>query len=236
MKIVVLTSNSYAWLLPAFGYCLNKHWPGKPEVDVVHYDVRPRALPDNFQTTGLGAQKQQTWSGGFASYLTSIRDEIVLLLLEDYFFVEPVNVEALQAVYSYMEGNPAIAKIELSSHRLAYAPDGVHGTVGAFRMMLSGAETIFQACIQAALWRRETLLTFLDPHEDAWQFETQGTQRMIEARKLGLWSGLILLTDPPILNYENAVRGSCGRSLSELDAQNIRPELRQELVTAGVLG
>jgi len=44
------------------------------------------------------------------------------------------------------------------------------------------------------------------------------------------------LTDPPILNYENAVRGSWGRSLSELDAQNIRPELRQELTAAGVLG
>ena len=236
MKIVVLTSNSYAWLLPAFAYCLNKHWPGKPAVDVVHYDVQPRALSDNFQTTGLGAQKQLTWSGGFVSYLSSIRDEIILLLLEDYFFVEPVNVEALQAIYAYMEADPAIAKIELSPHRLAYATDGAQGTVGAFRMMLSGAETLFQACIQAAFWRRETLLTFLDPHEDAWQFETQGTQRMIEARRLGLWSGLILLTDPPILNYENAVRGSWGRSLSELDAQNIRPELRQELTAAGVLG
>ena len=231
MKIVVLTSNSYAWLLPAFAYCLNKHWPGKPAVDVVHYDVQPRALSDNFQTTGLGAQKQLTWSGGFVSYLSSIRDEIILLLLEDYFFVEPVNVEALQAIYAYMEADPAIAKIELSPHRLA-----AQGTVGAFRMMLSGAETLFQACIQAAFWRRETLLTFLDPHEDAWQFETQGTQRMIEARRLGLWSGLILLTDPPILNYENAIRGSWGRSLSELDDRNIRPELRKELITAGVLG
>jgi len=236
VKIIVPTSNSYAWLLPAFAYCLNKHWPGKPAIDVVHYDVQPRALPDNFHAVPVGQQDRYTWSSGLACYLASVPDEIILLMLEDYFFVEPVNVEALQAVYSYMAADERIDKIELSEHRLAYAPVAMLRTVLDREMMISNDAAPWQACIQASFWRKDFLLRFLRDDESPWDFETKGTERLVEARRGGLWPGLILLTKPPILTYENAVRGSWGRSLSELDAQNIRPELRQELTAAGVLG
>jgi len=233
MKIVVLSSNSYVWLLPAFAYCLNKHWPGKPAVDVVHYDVPPPVLPDNFHAVAVGSQEQYTWSRGLISYLASISDEIVLLLLEDFFLLETVNLEALQELYSYMEADSRIAKIELSYHRLGYAHED-YAMLGGVQMLLSGKETLYQTCVQAALWRKDMLMLFLDPHEDAWQFEVQGTQRMIEARRLGLWSGLILGTKPPILSYEHAVWASAGECPDVL-SRRISPKLREELRAAGVL-
>ncbi len=223
MNIYVLTSNEYLHCLQGFIYLFNKYWNTSQEVKVIRYDIRPRGLPVNFTHYAIGDQDQFSWSSGVVRWLSDVEDDVFLLMLEDYFISEPVDVERIEGLYQLMLDDDSICKIDLTNDRLKFA-HRKHGK----HLIESLPTAAFQTSLQAALWRRDYLQRFLVPSEGPWQYEKKGTKRVKVARKAGDFDGVILGCKQPPLRYVNAIGGE-GNKPKRYDRKKFPTELWDEL-------
>lgn len=226
LEPVILTSNKYLRCLPPFAYLFNKFWPGQ-SAKVVRYEVRPPSLPANFTNYAIGKQADYTWSSGLLKYLDDHQGGLILLMLEDYFINGAVRELAIKGAWGYMLANPKIAKIDLSDDRLK-VPHTIHKDTITQSLIQSAPDAPFQTSLQAAIWRVDFLRRFLDPKEDAWQFEKHGTRRVIAAREAGTFDGLILGFKNPPMSYINAIGGEGGNP-GLWDNKKIPPWMVEEL-------
>jgi hypothetical protein len=236
LEVTVLTSNNYLRCLPPFAYLFNKFWSNQQPVKVVRYEIRPNNLPANFSNYAIGQQSDYTWSSGLIKYLKYHNGDLALLMLEDYFIDNLVDTRAIRAAWDYMNRHPEIAKIDLSGDRLKvpHTPY-VHPTLGIDSPAIQSApDSPFQTSLQAAIWRKDFLLRFLNPKESPWQFEKMGTKRVIRAREAGEFEGLILGFKNPPLSYVNAIGGE-GQNPGEWDRKKIGPGLWGELAGRGLV-
>lgn len=234
LEVLVLTSNQYAHVCQPFAHLFNKHFGDTIPARVLRYDVRPRGLPANFSNVSMGYQDNVAWSTGLRMYVDQfLSNDLILLMLEDYFITQPVNVALITALWRWMSDNPNVAKLDLSGDRLK-VPYTEAEIIGGVQLIESAPDANYQASIQAAIWRRDTLRQFLIDGETPWQFEKRGTKRMIAARTDGTFSGRIMGTDPAVLHYVNAVGGE-GRKPGEYDHKKIPPALWAELAGKGLV-
>ena len=228
ISVLTLTSNDYVHMLSPFAYLFNKYWNDKQHVTALRYDKRPPYLPANFYAPAAGNQDKLTFSDGLRRWLElNYPSEVFIMMLEDYWLTERVNVSAINTLVDYMTHNPQVAKIDLSGDRMKF--DHIdYPSVGNIEMIRSTDDAPYQFSLQAALWRRDFLLRFIDHRETPWQFEQGGTNRIIHERKQGKFDGLILGTKTPLLKYVNACGGE-GRKPGEYDHKKISPVLWNEL-------
>jgi hypothetical protein len=236
LEVTVLTSNDYLRCLPPFAYLFNKFWSNQQPVKVVRYEIRPNNLPANFSNYAIGQQSDYTWSSGLIKYLQYHNGELILLMLEDYFIDSRVNVELIQKAWDRMQKSASILKIDLTNDRLKapHLPVSELNSFANLGVIKSTPDAPFQTSLQAAIWRKDFLLKFLNPKENPWQFEKTGTKRVIRAREAGEFDGLILGFKNPPLSYVNAVGGE-GQNPGEWDRKKIGPGLWGELSGRGLV-
>lgn len=204
MHAVCLTSNNYIHCVKPFAYLWDKFF-GLPCL-VAGYDVQPAELPPGFEFLSIGAQADYTWSAGVLRLLDLIPDEVFILVLEDYFLSEQVDVEAVASLAELIQRRADVAKIDLTDDRLKVG----HVSYGRFRhvsLIRSVDDAPFQMSVQAAIWRKGFLRAYLDPEENAWRAEKIGTRRIVDARMQGLERRLILGARTPPMRYVNAIGG-----------------------------
>lgn len=235
MRIVTLTSNKYVHCLPAFSYLFNKFYPNQ-QVTVVRYDVRPSKLPDNFTNFAVGKQDDYTWSSGLKAFLNRIEDDLILLMLEDYWldgFVQQDKIDSIVNLMNYTSivERPQIVKFDLTNDRLKvshkpYEPKLKSFAKEDFAILQSANDSPFTASVQAAIWRRDFLIKLLQPKESAWEFEKNGSKR---AEKILNKSDSVILGcyDPP-MSYVNAI-GGMGKKPDEYDFKKIPTWMQDEL-------
>ena len=160
MKIVCLTSNGYVNCIEPFAHYWNRFAGSDRRVTVVGYDVAPAALPDNFDWLSLGRQADFTWSSGLLKALDLVHDDVVMLLLEDYFLSERVDWPLIDECADLMRWRTEILKIDLSDDRLKH-PYRLHRPLNNGRLIENADDAPFQTSVQAALWKTELLRRFL---------------------------------------------------------------------------
>jgi len=230
MRIVTLTSNAYVHCLPAFSYLFNKFYPNQ-QVTIVRYDVRPPKLPDNFTNFAVGKQEDYSWSSGLKAFLNRIEDDLVLLMLEDYWLDSVVNQDKVNRLEQMMNNNHSVAKIDLTNDRIKVAHKPYMSPLD-FELLVSSNSSPFTASVQSAIWRRDFLIKLLQPKENAWEFEKNGSKR---AEKILNKSNNVILGcyDPP-MSYVNAI-GGIGNKPSEYDFKKIPTWMQDELKAKGLI-
>ncbi len=234
MNVICLTSNNYVQMIRPFAYLFNKYWSAEQPVTILRYDIRvPRGIGANFHQTAIGVQENYTWSSGLASWLRYAGPDMFILLLEDYWLSEPVKIEAVQTAWDYMLATSDIGKIDISGD-LLNREHFFYTTVSRTNFVIAGSNTQFQTSIQAAIWRKDFILTWLNNSESAWQFEKAGTRRIISARKKNKCSDLILGVKPGAVSYINACGGE-GNLPGMYDHRKIPGWMWQELLSEGLV-
>jgi hypothetical protein len=235
VKIVCLTSNGYINCLQPFAYYWNRFTSdeefGAYPVTVACYDVLPEGLPENFEVLSIGKQADYTWSAGLLRLLDQIEDDVILLMLEDYFLTEPVDSWKLTAIANYIGRFESVVKFDLTNDRLKSAHYNGGGIPG-IDMIESAEDASFQTSLQAAFWRTSFLRRFAVPPENAWQFEKKGTYRVIAAREAETFDGVIMGTTDPPMQYANAVGGE-GNHPGEITTKYMPVWMRDECVAKG---
>lgn len=239
MKIICLASNQYINCVEPFAYYFNRFsGDDRRPVSVACYDEKPPNLPDNFEVIEIGAQSDYSWSTGLAKLLTLIDDEIILLMLEDYFLSKAVNWRVVESLLGLMQHDHDVIKCDLSDDRQKFACDRLGYFWGA-EYLVSGVNTPFQASLQAALWRKDTLYSLLEPAENAWAFEKNGTKRLIAKRnemsdpRFNFCQRLhVIGTMNPPMQYANAVGGQGGKP-GVIEAKHMPDWMWEECVAKG---
>ena len=171
----VLTNNNHLWLIPGFMHLWNKYTNNYP-IAIVGYNEQPTT---STPFLSLGEQLPTSkWSDGLLKMLDIIPDEPFILMLEDYWLYDQVNMNKTNGLARYM--NDDILRIDLSGNRQAYPHEKLdNGLVETF------SDAPYQMSYQAAIWHKENLRKVLRKGENPWQSEINGSKRVGNLRVLG---------------------------------------------------
>lgn len=201
MHVFIYSSDKTQWSLRPFAYLFNRYYSS--EIDVkVYGNTRPLfALPDNFTFESVGSFRPvEDWSTDLMAGLSSMSDDVICLMMDDYWINRRVDANAVRWCYEYMLTHPEVARFDLCTDRL-YAP-GItdYAKINYLDVIRSDPRSPYHFSYQASLWQRQTLLACLYPHETPWDSEMRGDQRLREQ------SGIVLGTRQGPMRYTIAVQ------------------------------
>lgn len=176
MQIVMVSCEKYADAWTPFMKLLDMFWPrrNRPPVVLIS-DTMVSEM--SFQDLGIDEAYWQNKDFGWCQNLIAglhYCDELVLLLQEDFFITEPVNIAFIQMCEELMREKPSVAALRLYPCPGPTGPaiDDLGGRIGVF---MEDAEYLVSC--QATLWRRDVLIDVLkNSGTTAADFEINGTK------------------------------------------------------------
>lgn len=116
-----------------------------------------------------------TWSENLMALLTKVKEEYVLLMLDDFWLKADVDVERLLRYEKIMMEDKDVGFVCLV-HQLE--PSLENPLSKEYPDLIEyGPETLYRVTTQVGLWRRNYLQSLLRKHESAWWFEMFGSKR-----------------------------------------------------------
>jgi hypothetical protein len=181
MDILVTVSDKTLWALDPFAWQFNKHWSPESQVLAAGFASPSHDLPDNFSFISLGRQEEfpaARWSDALSLALQHVRSNFVVLLLEDYWLTREVDLEAVDMLLGYMQDNPDVLRMDLTTDRL-YA-NGIRdiGPLGRLDLIEGSSSSEYQISLQAGIWNVELLRRILKPGMSPWEFEVNGSDQI----------------------------------------------------------
>lgn len=191
-RVVVMTSDKYLPALRVFAWLFNKYWSAAQPVLVGGFTPPDWPLPANFTFLSLGAFADYPvgkWSDALIKLLSSIDDEAIVLMLEDYWLIRPVDQAAVDIGAGYARQFTNLLRFDLTADRLfSYGPrypNDVPDYGFAGHLDLVNPEPgPYRLSMMTAIWRRDNLLSLLVPNESPWDVEIVGTTRANERTDL----------------------------------------------------
>lgn len=162
MRIWMPTSDGevYQWSAAACVRLFHEYWPGHPMIDVAHFDCRP-AIEKTADPAGpvrcvyLGPS--MTWVASMLEYLTKHNaDDLVLLTLDDYAVLQPVDVARVEAAQRIMQADESIANFALT-----WQPCKAKTAYGLAEGVCQFGRWDYWVNTQAGIWRRLDLIEIL---------------------------------------------------------------------------
>lgn len=174
MKIIIFTCDRYTYCVPIFYHFWKKNWPDCPYPLVIVAGEQKINLPEDPMVSVVYQGEDHGYSSNAIRFLSSIPDELCLLMQEDFI---------IHSVQSSMV---------LRAERLCRRPD-----IGCVRLMtLPGPDMLFDEpdaqgfgeidkananwvfSMQAAIWKRKLFIELLREGDTPWEAEgITGTPR-----------------------------------------------------------
>lgn len=171
MAVLVMTCDGYSDAWPPFFDLIKKYWPDNPFPVYLSTESLPVS---EFSVMPLHSGQGVEWSRRLLMALERIKEPFVFLLLEDYLPKEKVKTPWFHQYLDILEQTKAIC------YRVFPAPypdrdfQGIEGT----GIVNPGAP--YRVTTQATIWNKEDLKKLIDPSENIWQFELEGTKRSVK--------------------------------------------------------
>lgn len=197
LSVVVLTSDHHNWLLK--GFC--RQWRRYCPLDVDIYGFTAVNIP-GFEFHSLGRFEDypvQKWSDGLIETLNQTKTEFVLILLEDYWLIRPVNVNAIAAAVQIMEEEGDIARFDVATDRVNCHQARDYGYVDGLDIISTPTGAEYNFSYQASIWSKDKLKKLLVPGESPWESELRGNLRLasrgykvLGTRQVPMWYAIVM--------------------------------------------
>ena len=186
IPVLVMTSDKYIDAIKPFVYLFNRYWRPvsiyeRPDIIICGFTEPPwiKDLAPNVRFESLGEFDRfpiGRWSDALKIALERIKDEHVIVMLEDYWLTHPVNVVAVDHALKYVQSHPFVIKFDLMADRF-YAKDADlnYGTYGILELIKSSPESPYHLSLMTGIWNRTHLLDILHPKWSPWDIEIKGT-------------------------------------------------------------
>lgn len=161
--VVIITFDGYRDVWNTFFECYNKFWA---ERNVPTYLVTNETTPIFNGVQVITTGTEISWSRRVRTALSQIKEEKLLVLLEDYFFCEEINNNDIDKLFFKFD------KDHLDYLRLIPIPyEYKHKEKGLYPL---DERFIYGVNLQASIWRKEYLKKLLyDDDFSAWEFEAR---------------------------------------------------------------
>lgn len=176
----------------------------------------------NIKSSKVGANNTKfTWSECLIEALKKIETPFVLYFQEDYFIEDKIDVNLIYEFVEKMEKNKIIKNIGLTDIGSfppfdSYIPDN--------RLWIVSNTSKYRISTQAALWNKDTLLSYLIPEESGWMFELFGTKRAKKRNDLFLTANRNLYNsnNNPIIKYLHTgiIKGKWHKDIPSVFSKN----------------
>jgi hypothetical protein len=186
IEILVLTCPSYEHLVPEFTRRFHKY-----------YGVRPLKVWSS----------SEVWSTSLINALTTVEDEYLIILHEDFYFTHPIDRTLVDTIVRYMHEHKEVGRICCSTG--IHAPERVFHHEDIFWKYKDDAE--FLCSFDPGIWRKEFLLRYLQKDEDPWKGEVRTSSRAKHQGETILWS------ETPVFIYKDATRDGKPQKVPEFD-------------------
>jgi hypothetical protein len=175
-----MTSDKYIYAVRPFLWLMRKYWKPMPNVIVAGFSQPPFKLPDGVRFLSIGKYEDypiDLWSDSLIDALRTLPDEHVIIMLEDYWIVRPVNQEAVETAYNYMRIHTSTVKFDLCADRL-YAGDANtnYGKYGKLDLVWSRPGSPYHLSLMTGIWNKRHLLSVLQRNWSPWDVEIDGTR------------------------------------------------------------
>lgn len=201
MHVFIYSSDKTQWSLRPFAYLFNRYYSREITVKVFGNTQPPFALPDNFVFESVGPFKPvEEWTTDLIEALNAIPDDVICLMMDDYWLNRQVDSNAVRWCYEYMLTHPEVARFDLCTDRLYAAGARDCTKINYLDVIISDPQSPYHFSYQASLWQRQALLDCVEPHETPWDSEMRGDTRL---RGLG---ALVLGTRQGPMRYTIAVQ------------------------------
>ncbi|MEG0751435.1 MAG: hypothetical protein RR998_05495 [Oscillospiraceae bacterium] len=171
--VIVSSCDAYSDLWPPFFTLLKRNWNCLFPI-VLNTESKSFSFDGlDIKTLSLFREGESVpWGKRLRETLARVDSEYILFLLEDFYLTSAVDEKRLDEVFQWMEENHDIA---VFSFYPAPGDNEKSERYKGFEKRAQRAAYRFNA--QAALWRRERIIGFVEPHESAWEWEHTGNER-----------------------------------------------------------
>lgn len=221
-SIIVNSSDDYQDCWPPFFVLFKKYWP---ESDATIYlNTGKKDWSDQCQEKIIctkvenNENKRLTWSECLIKALDMIETPLVLYLQEDYFIDKMVSHDRIENYASIMLSNCEIGCINLSRH----GGKSNNNKFLADDLSFVGQNVKYRVSTQAALWRVDTLKSYLSPEENGWMFEIYGTWRSRRRKDIFLTANFSENIGGACIDYlhTGVIKGKWNRSIAKVFEKN----------------
>lgn len=176
-SILINTTDSFEDCWIPFFTLFKKFWPDFKGEIYLNTETKEFNFPGlniiSVKNNSDFPNKKITWSECLIRALKTINSEIILYMQEDYFLKDNVKDDIVERYVKMMEEHSDIHCIHLTDQSvLAEKNPSIYE--GLYPATLKQR---YRISCQAALWRKEVLLSHLRTYENAWQFEEFGSKR-----------------------------------------------------------
>jgi hypothetical protein len=181
--ILILSCDKYSDAWNPFFLLMQKYWPD------CKFDVFLGTNEKGFDFPGikvLKSGKARDWSADTSAILEQIPHENVIILLEDYFIMKPVDEVWLNKCISFLsEKNASFMRIASfrKDHFPMYAYDPI---IENPEFGITRNEAPYKVNLQAGIWNKKDLIDLIKKGESPWEFEVNASKRCNASEKLFL--------------------------------------------------
>jgi len=221
--ILVNSSDGFEDCWYPFFTLLQKYWPDCKELILLNTEKKQFSYESlNLKCTMVqnDIQRTLTWSECLLAALTQVETPVVLYFQEDYFLHQPVLREKIHRAACYMLDHPDVKHIALTKL-------GAHGPFDPYNeswLQVIQPKAKYRISTQAALWRVDTLRSYLAAEENGWMFEIYGTWRSWKRKELFLCARFDSEHGGPAIDYLHTgiIKGKWLREIQDVfNANNI---------------
>lgn len=208
LAIVVLSCDKYADAWEPFFLMFQKYWPDCP------FPIYLTSNQKKFQSSRIHIDIKQVLSNTFSSWgeetyitLNQIKEDYILLILEDFFIYQPVQTREIIEYFQIMLEENAVF-MRLASFPKKY-DEWWPSTFVTEKYSIVSIDAQYLICLQIAIWRKDFLLSIIEKSESPWEFEINGTKRSrAYALKYG-YKFLSLNRNPKLNNVHGPITYFC---------------------------
>lgn len=214
VSIIYNTCDKYESLWHGFFTLFNKYWPNCTSDIILNTETK------SFNFKGLKIKRPSayeencSWSQRLINSLNTIETPYVIMILDDFYFKSPVDLEKVAYCVQRMEKDP---KIELFTFGWQPGPNKIDKEDSNFE--LRGRFAKYRVNAQIGLWRVSYLKRILKTYENPWQFELSGSFR---SSLMGGKLYALKKNAPLVFNYDWGfliVRGKINRKIADYFAE-----------------
>ena len=173
-SIIYNTCDKYECLWQGFFTLLDKYW-NKCDLKIIlnteekdfHYGKLSIERP-KYANTGV------SWSQRIINSLNSVNTSYVIMMLDDFWLKDTVDVKEIQHCIDMMENNKKIQCINFAPQP---APNKKYRDEQKYEQR--GRFAQYRINAQIALWRVDYLKSIIRSYENPWQFELSGSFRSV---------------------------------------------------------
>lgn len=159
MKILVCSCDKNEDIFYPFYHCIEKYWKNHPEIIYTTESIK-----NPYYKTISKNYPLELWTKRIRETLKEIDDNEILLMIDDIFIHNPVDIERIEYARSNLKGNIAMFNFEKVFNNQNTETDLI-----GFKKRNKGCE--YELSLMCGLWDKEKLINILEKDSDPWTVE-----------------------------------------------------------------